>query len=90
MDEVFNVGFFQLPNVFAQFSCMLVFWVLEQARVVVISCLECAFCKSNVGFFMLVICSGYCGLVHNAFCEAFSFLRQLHSLGGFSEGLVCL
>ena len=54
---------------------MFVFWVPERARVVVISCLECAFCKSNVGFFMLVICSGYCGLVHNAFCEAFSTER---------------
>ena len=54
---------------------MFVFWVPERARVVVISCLECAFCKSNVGFFMLVICSGYCGLVHNAFCKAFSTER---------------
>ena len=54
---------------------MFVFWVPERARVVVISCLECAFCKSNVGFFMLVIFSGYCGLVHNAFCKAFSTER---------------
>ena len=50
---------------------MFVFWVPERARVVVISCLECAFCKSNVGFFMLVICSGYCetyvGLTEGAF-----------------------
>ena len=62
---------------------MFVFWVPERARVVVISCLECAFCKSNVGFFMLVICSavakpGSCVWS----CKTFASAEGASHLGG--------
>ena len=48
---------------------MFVLQVPERACVVVESRFKCALCVSNVGFFLLVVFSHYCGLVHNAFCQ---------------------
>ena len=60
----FNCQIYLLSSV----ECLCFGFLNELVHVIIVSCLKCAFCESNVSFFMLVVFSGYSGLVHNAFC----------------------
>jgi len=62
---VVNVVVFKSPDKFAEFNRILVLSVAERCSVVSVTCLEVAFCKSDVCFRSAVVITRDGGLINN-------------------------